>query len=650
MNRSILRSGWAALWLLLLTATWLSSCGQFWLEGLSLSDLESLCRGAGLTGTTGAESLESLMGRQLPDPLTTCSWFTSIVTLVGCALVLIMSYRRWRNPVSPTLVAGSLYWGLGTTWVISANPSESLLHLILAVAFCALLYENLAVLGLCMLAVMPLSGSAFVTLLLPLVLLSVRPKEPKHPLYQKLALAVGVLGILYGLYTGLEWLSLGPVSAWLLLPVIALWRVPEIRERRQELYLVLIFASLISGLSSLAIALSLGDLGAYLFERFEEKPDAQACKDNEFQVSSTKVFHTLALLLFVIVILPGEQHLNRNVLVPSQKKRISLEKLFLPFSLSKHLNNFETDPWRQRTPFPELKVHDIEMMRSLSIKELRKLSVVTTDELGENRRLSLLYSLITMSPLKGWASETELSPPLLTCKSKGVNLLHNGPTLVLRDRASARIADEAEADMKESPDLTGLRPVAYQKQLLNKNTGSGYLWNSPGEDVWSVYFPESPAHLQLGLTPLVHDISDPQDSSRTSRLEMNSLRLEISGNFSEHIHPSGTLLPIKLTLKNTSPTEFSSEAIEYLEFKTLGPLPYSPFKQRVRESFVLGPNDSTEIELTLATPTWSSTFDLSLVVTTKDGQERVFNIDPPNTVRTYYRLPPVANWVEPSNR
>ena len=658
MNRSILRSGWSFVWLLLIVATWLSSCGQFWLEGVTLAELESIARGAGLTGTSGPGNLESFhsslfissdFGFWPFDPLTVSSWVRSLCTLLGCVLVMVASYKTWRNPISAALVSGSLYWGASTTWVVTTTPTESLLHLALALGFCGLLWESIALLAIAVLLALPLSGATFITLALPLMLFSLRPKKSDQKLYKKFVSVLALLGMAYCLYRGIGWPSLASLNPWILVPLVGLWRLPKLREQRKELYLVLILASLISATPCLAIALSLGDLSAHLFDAWQDKPDAPAVGDHEFQVSSKVVFHGLALVAFIAVILPGEQHLNRKILVPSQKKHISLDKLFLPFSLHKHLRNFEKEDWRQRAPFPELEAHDVELFAKMSPKFMKSLAVVTTDELGENRRLSLLYSIINSLPLKGWSNAEELNPPLLACKSSGKNLLKKGPTLVLRDHNQAQIADESERPSTVSPNLSKLVPVPYQEQILSETVGSGFGWTSPGGEPWNIGFPEEPTVLKLGLAPLMHTIGDLQDSAHSEKVEIHPFRWEISGDFSEHIHPSGTLLPVKLTLKNTSLARISSESIEYIEFKTRGPLSYSPFQQRLREKFLLDPGQSTDIELTLATPTWSSTFELSLVMVTKDGQRRELAITGANTIRTYYRLPPVAHWVEPSS-
>jgi hypothetical protein len=649
VTNSIRRSAWSLVWLLLLIATWLSSCGQFWLKGVSLDELESLCRGARVSDLSGPTNFDEIIGVVFTDPLAASCLIQLLTTVCGCLLVLGISYKRWKNPVSPVLVAGCLYWGNGTIWVVTATPSESLIHLLEALAFCALLYEKTLLLGLCTILLYPMAPAASLYFGAPLFLIYGQKKWSSA--YSKVGLLLLLPYMLVAtlLLQGTVSPSLSGIGLWALLPIAVLLSSPRIRKERLALYTTLLVVSGLWGTASLAIALCLGDLSHLLYSKCDESIEAEERRPDEIQVSTKTAFHGLAFLTFILAVLPGEQFLNRQILIPAQKKHMSLERLFIPFTLNQHIKNFSQQDWRQRVPFPNLTQHDINVAGELKLNGTKSFSVVSTDRLGESRELSLVYALMSRVPLRGWASTSELSLPLLICKASQQNLLRDGPTLVIRSQTQAVISLESEGAKSYSQlDLSPLAAIPYRTQYLSSDIGTGFEWrDGADEPPWTIYFPDQEAFVRFGLSPARHLISDLSDPENQKEVTVAPLDWEVSGDFSERIHPGGSLVSLTLTLKNTGQSFISSESIDYVELKTLGDLPFTAPKQRIPEEFCIAPGEEVGMVLTLATPPQPSTFELSLTAITQDGQHRVIPFKGPSSLRTYKRLPPVPEWVEP---
>lgn len=637
-------AGWAFLALIALLASWLASTGRVWLRGLPLEQVERLAYQRGLIGgqePPGGVHLGLLDG----DPFWWSTLITTGFTVASLLLGLVVFRKLWKNPISPMLTMGLLLFGGSTCWLTGQSSLGAGVHFLEVAALAALLLGKVAVMSALVPALCALEPGSGIALYPALTYLALRRYEAYGPVVTGSAvIGVGLLLIPmvgnFQLVPGLEGLSL-----WSLLPLLLLAWPAEIRKERPGFYLTLLLGAVLSGRPELASAVALGDLALILLKRTAPAEPAEAC-EQEWQLSQRAVFHGLAVLAFLLAILPGERYLNRQVLIPAQKKKVPFLQLFSVFDLSYHAARLEEDPWRRVGPYPQLRSADVSALKQLP-KE-GGFTVLTVGESGEDRMLSLLCAHLSGRPLMGWDNKQHLSGPMLLCKRRGKNFLVGGPALMLRGQEATEISLGASRDtLPAEPtavDFRRLINVPYRLQVVSREPNGGYVWVANKQN-YTLLFADQPAEVSFGVTPGMVKLLALGDEKNKRELEIHPTKWALRFPLQQKVLPSRSLINVEVVLQNLGAGTVSADGLKAIRLGT-AESSFCAFQQPLEEDFILFPGESLPLNLTLATPEPEGTYDVVALALTPQGTELPLPLVGGQSVKTWRRLPPVGTWVE----
>lgn len=645
MKSSAAKVWWGFLTFVMALAVWLSASGTVVLQGFPLPMMESLAQARGLVTSSVPIWGEAVLGRLPGDEIVWMAALTVLANLLGAAALYSAGLWTWRNPLSPTLAVGVAFFAQKTLWLKTASPTDSLTHLLLALALAAILAGTVPLFALFIIALALLSPAQAVMFMPVLAYLAFR----RQAAYGLVIPAVSLLGVggllipLAGEYrlvpglTGWSVLTLAP----LLLSVLT----GPVRQARAGIYLTLLLGSVLTGVAELASVLALGDLAFVILEKLNRAEPPTSVRG--FRLRADRVVIALATLAFVAVVLPGEQHLNRRVLIPAQKADVPFGELWRFFSLDRHARRAAQDPWRANTPFAEMTARDFELALELPAEASdRGFCPLTFDGKAESRRVALLYALISGKPLRGWDSPRHLAGPLLLSKLRGRNLLNDGPVIVSRDAKGSKLAEPAAA-LVGTPaelDLRRIMIVPYRSQAVSTKKGGGYRWISPGGE-FQVVFADTPVEVLLSAEPCEIRVVSAHPSQAKRQLEVPRFHATLSELPQESL-PSRSLVPLRVRLKNDGEVAFGSEMLERWRLDVVGQDPAQSFVQLPSKPFLLFPGESTVVELQLATPEAEGVFWLDAKVLTPDDRQLEVAIEKGSPLRTWRRTPAVGTWVE----
>ncbi len=634
--------GWGFLAFLTAAASWLCLTGWSWVVGFSAHQVEMFAAQRGILGPKAVPP--GLHLGQLSGDIFWCNGALLVAASLLALLAGLFFFRKlWQNPLSPVLTMGSLFFGSGTLWVQTHTAHDGLVHLLETLALVAFMSGKVALMSGMIPLLCLLKPAAGVALYIPLAFLALR----RHSAYGPVVTAAAVVGVgallvpMVGRYT-LE-PSLAGWTWWTLLPLfLALWP-QEIRGQRWGFYLTLLLGSALTGRPELASAVALGDLALVLLKRTESAPEASDFPEASWSVSGRTLLQVGALVVFILQVLPGEQYLNRHILIPAQRKKVPFAKLFAPFHLAQHATSLESEPWRKTTPFPQLRTTDIELLDQLPEGPF---CVLTEGRGAEDRTLSLLYAILAQRELTGWDGPDHLSGPFLLCKERGRNFLLNGPSIVMRSEGKAELAQGPTELPAEPPkvDFRLLLEAPYLNQPVSKKPGSGYLWVSEGRR-YTVVFPDQPAEVVLGPRPGKVKLLSLVDQDNTRELEIHPTNWLLRYVPSQEVLPSRSLVSLPMVLENKGAGAITSESLAAITLTTDKPS-FSPFQQPLQDRFILFPGESIDLDLVLATPESEGTYALRAMALTPQGLEHPLPINGEPKVKTWRRLPPVGTWVE----
>lgn len=630
---------WCFLATLLVVALWLTSSGQTYLYGVPGDVLEGLCQAKKLVPAPALSPylfLEPLGS----DILFSASLVQSLALVLGFVLSWLALYKVWNNPVSPTLTCGLLFFGAQTLWLTTSSPGQSGLVLLKALAVACIVSAKVPLLAGAVLSLAigePSSGVAFY---LALCYLSYRRQEAYGPFVTVLSV-VGIgslLPILCGSY--LLRPSLEALSLWVLLPIASLLLSPQIREARLGLYVTLIIASVLTGTPELASAICLGDLAVVGLGSKSEELETEG-----LVVPTARLVHILALLALIAGVLPGEQHLNRRILIPAQKSRLALHQLLFPFSLQTHAQRLDEEAWRSQTPFPGMRSQDIDLLNKLETP----FRVLSPEEATEDRTLSLVYALLAEQPLQGWVTPQHLSTSSLTCRQQNKNLIAGEGAILFRQSERSRVetGPEAPKEVEKLPDLNlqSVLNLPFRSQTLATESGGAYRLKSFREDEILV-FQDGPTTISLSAGPQVYQLLSLKDPENTREVVINTLQLSLQAPESQAVLPSRSLVPLEFKMTNRGDTPITSQEIKSVNLKVVQGASFSPFEQQFPSDFVLFPKEAIKVQLFLATPEAEGDYQLVASLDTIDEVTHPLPIEGETQFRTWRRLPPVGTWVE----
>lgn len=636
---------WYFLALLLFLVVWLSASGALVLRGFSPDVLRYLAQGAGLLAPLD-KSWEPLPLHRLPgDLLCWTSGLTILSNLLGAAAIYAAGAWTWKNPISPTLAVGVAYFAEKTMWLKTTTPGESLTHLLLALAFSSLICGAVPLLSLFILALALLDPAQAVMLLPALAYLSYRRQTAYGLVVPALALlGVGCLLIPIGGNYRLE-PSLTSWSALTLLVLFATALPGPIRQARAGLYLTLLLGSGLTGTNELASILLLGDLAFTGLKALESESPAEV-SSGLVRIPGAFAVTLLSTIVLVWAVLPGEQYLNRQVLIPAQKSKVPFGELWRFFSLDRHARLAAQDSWRTKAPFPEMTAADYETALELSQKTLPQgICPVTPGQLEENIRIGLLYALVSQRSLRGWDHHRHLAGPLLLCKIREKNLLSDGPLVLFRK--PERVEIMVPAKKPETPaelDLRRILVLPYRTQTVSLKSGAGYRWSSSSGEL-EVAFTDGPAEVIFSAEPGPIRILSIHPSQAVRQLEVAPFQATLSEVPRETL-PSRSLVPLRLRLKNTGDVAIGSEMLSGWNLRADTEESFGTFTQHPTKEYLLFPGESTTLDFDLATPENEGLFRLAASAQTPDGETLELQIDQEFPIRTWRRTPPVGTWVE----
>lgn len=625
-------------------AIWLSASGGVILWGVSEPLLERLAQIRGLVPMVGAGwGVTMTILAHLPgDIMAWSAGLTILANLLGAVVLYGVGYWTWKNPVSPAFAVGVAYFAAPTLWIKATSPAESLAHLLTALALAAVLRGAVPLLGLFLILVALLSASKAVMLLPLLAHLAFRRQAAYGVVIPALALlGAGCLLIpLSGGYrlepglSGWSYLSLAPL-------LLSLTRGPA-RAARGGIYVSLLLGSLLTGEAELASALAWGDL-AFLALSALQSPETPERLSGP-RVRLAWLFTAVASLVFIAVVLPGEQYLNRRILIPAQKARVPFSELWRFFSLDRHARRVAQEPWREAVPFAGMTARDFEVALELPEQtEAQGFCPVTWGQMEESRQVALLYALISDRPLRGWDTPRSLAGPLLLCKWRQQNLIEQGPLLVIRENGDARVAQPAPP-LPATPselDLRRIMVLPYRAQAVSRQPGGGYRWTSAGGEFTTV-FHDSQVEVMLGSEPGEIRIVSLHPSHAVRHLEVPEFQATLS-QLPEAALPSRSLVRLKLRLENSGELAISSEMLARWLLQVPGG---TSFSQRASKDFLLFPGEATELEFALSTPEAEGQLWLKASAFTPSGQQILIEVEQETPLRTWRRTPPVGTWVE----
>lgn len=636
------KAWWGFLGLVLTLAIWLCASGPVWLYGLPLSLLEGLAQSrellASQTPPTGL-SLAALPG----DIVAWTAGATVLLNLSAAIVLLLGGAWSWRNPISCVLALGTAFFAANSMWVVTSSPRQSLIHLALALALAALVRGAVPLLAGWVLVLGALSPEQGLMMYPALAYLAYRRQAAYGLLVPTLAVfGVGCLLVPiagdYRLHPGLGgWhlLTLVPL-AFCLLP-------GQIRAARGGIYAALLVGSALTETAELAGVLAVGDAAFVALGKVREPSGERVARG--FQLSGSALLGVGATLLLFWTVLPGERYLNRQILIPAQKADVPLPRLFAFFSLEGHARSFAQEAWRKNAPFPELSAADYQLALELAEQPLgSEICPITPDGQAESRRVALVYALLSRHPLGGWDDAEHLAAPLLLCKLRGKSFLSKGPAVILRQAGLARLGERPSSVTPPAPlDFRSLMTLAHRVQQVSQQPGAAYRWSSSGQ-TYELSFVDQPAEVVFSARPGEYHISSVAGAAR--KFEVPPIAWELSGLPQSETLPSRSLVPLKLSLKNTGNGPISSDLIASWRIETTRGASFSHFRQPGPAQLILFPGETVQLALQLATPEPEGLYRVRAVAVTPEGKELAIPFAGPSTIRTWRRLPPVGTWLE----
>ena len=631
--------GWAFLSVLLFLVVWLTSTARPWLYGYPLSTLEDLCQGAGLSELQNPTTTATLLGQLSSTPLGAATLFQCLCGLGAVLLIFIFLRDQWSHLACRTVFVGALFMSSATSWIEATEPGLSLSHALQAACLTSLLAGSIPTLAAWTIALSIFDPTAGLMHFVTLVYLGYSERD-NSPLWLS-GLSTFLTGSVV-LLTSPGNLSVGTggLTTWAALPLLCLYFSSQVRQKRRPIYLTLLVSSALTNQAELASAIALADIFSLLLE--------QKSMENRPRIGKNLI-HLACLSLFVVVILPGEQYLNRKILIPAQKNHLPLGKLFVPLSTERHLQELERPDRRAKVPFPEFQHADVEAARLLKGHQQPTFSVLTFDDLPESRQVSLLYALASRKRLDGWVNGESLDSAFLTCKFFQKNLLLDGPLLILRRPGQSELSPKPEphSTQESQPDLNlkALVPIPGVVQTLTEQAGAEVNLKTDFGD-YRLSFPDSPAKLILSYQESKVAVSDPSAGKPSRQLLITPLKLGLKLDQAERILPSRSLIDLKFSLSNKGQTAISSRLFQNIRIDNDSPSSFGPYTQRLDREFVLFPGEVVPLTLGVSTPAMQGKFELNISLLTLDGSRITLDFDEPAGLRARLRLPSVRDWKE----
>lgn len=634
---------WTAINFVLCLALWLVSCGRFYLQGPPLRVLEGLCQGLALTSPQDGYPLYYALSWSPLDPILTVSLFQAALLVASFALLWLCLSKVWSNPVSPTLCCGLLFFGGENLWLLADSPEQTLGVLFQATAVGAIVAAKVPILCGAVMGVALIKPAQGVTLLLVLAYLAHRRQEA-YGIALTVVSVVGTSLLLVGLVGDYQ---LSPAfsgcSLWSLLPIAATALSKELRESRMGLYSVLLVGSVATGAPELASAICLGDVFLLALRLSPGEPENKEETD-DLKLSLKTLTHLAAVIALIAAVLKGEQYLNRGVLIPSQKQKIALHQLLRPFSLQDHARRVKEGNWKPRLPLPSLGAAELQAADKLS----GPFRVLTLDSLAEERKLSLALALYRKLPLQGWSSPSHLGTSSLTCKAMGKNVIVDS-TVLFRQDGEARVESgptlPKDSDSLAEISFRELWDLPYRTQTLSRRPGAGYKLTCKREKA-VLFFPEERATVVFSATPDEYLLSPLNAPEKRRKATIHALKLALISPNLEMPLPSRSLADLDFKITNRGGGPISSRELESVTLGVREGASFSPVYQEWGQDFVLFPEETTRVKLTLPTPATEGTFELVASYRTADGTTYPLPIEGTSTFKTWRRLAPVGTWVE----
>lgn len=633
---------WYSLAALIGLVLWVECCGRIYVEGFPLEVLEELCAVRGLTPVEGS-ALYRILALSPLDGALTVSLFCGLVMVAAYALLWLTGRKVWENPVSPTVACALLFLGAETFWIQADSPSTSLGVLVFSFAVASLIAGKLPLLGLAAVLSLAFEPAYGLTFSLLLLYLSRLRREAYGAVVTGATAFVGTASVLFSIYYfGLS-PSLSGWSIWTLLPISGLALCKELRESRLGLYSALLGASFVAGAPEVAAAVCLGDLAVVGLRERDVVYPAQGAGYYATVARNTLVVW-IAFALTLAASLKGEKELNRTILIPAQKSKVSISNLFLPFSLSTHAELVGANRWNGKRPYPELGLQEVEACRELS----GPFRVLTLDHIAEQRDLSLLMALLSKKPLRGWSTQARLSTSSLTCKAAGANVVV-GETVILRGWGELEITEgpALPTDLsKLAPlDLLTLWSLPFRAQDLSESKNSGYRLVESGATE-TLYFSKRGAKIAFSASPEHYKIIDLKNSRNSREIDIHSFELSLQCPSLDAPLPSRSLVELEFILTNTGSGPITYRELESVTLGVVEGESFSPFEQPWPGKIVLFPKESMPVKLYLATPEREDRFRLRGSFKTVDGAVSDLRIVGPVEFKSWRRLPAVGTWIE----
>jgi hypothetical protein len=638
------KGAWWGANLLLCVALWLISTGRVYFDGLPASVLDGLVGAKNLIPADNVDILYSLLA-STPKDITFSASLLQAVCLLAAMLVAWLSLAKvWANPVSPTLTTGLLFFGGSTLWLSAETPGQAVAVLFKAVAVACIVAGKVPLLCGAVLAVGYADPPLGIALYLSLVYLAFHRSQS----YGNLVTSASIVGtgallaVMIGDFTLRP--SLQGLSVWCLWPLLGLAFSRELRDARKGLYLTLLGASALTGSAELASALCLGDL-ALIGLRSSKSQAEPTSPQHGVRVSVPVMVQLLALAVLMAAVLPGEQYLNRRILIPSQEKRIPLTQLLIPFSLEHHAERLAHESWRRESPYPEMRPKELTLLKQLQAP----FRVITLDATSENRQLSLLYALLSQQELKGWATPRHLSTSSLVCREVRKNVLVGPQKILFRFDSSSAAKTEDLPRLESGPtlptDLQGLPTLVlknlwnlpFRVQSVSDKPGTGYELKTSSA-IETLFFPTEPAKLVLSAAPMDYHISSLTNPEIKRELSVTALNLTLTAPNLDEVLPSRTLVPLTFKISNLGEMPISTREIQSVTLTVKDGASSQPYEQQFPEEFVLFPKEGLSLPLYLATPANEGLFQIEASFQTLDGEMRPLPILGDTSFRTGSRL------------
>ena len=607
------------------------------------------------------------MAQLEPDPSFALDWAPRLAPDVGDSWALAAA----TTGLLQLLSAGLLIWGLRKTsgrwfpaclatvatfagssegWMLTNSLEQALIHLLIVVFFLGFLFEKYLALFLATLLLLPLSLATAIALLIALGIQNWLDEQPGRPLY----VTCGATALILAAHS--FW---PPTGIWL-------WLLPLAVHLHPEYAFLAVFYLLSAGMGSggdfgpgLASGMVLGQ--AWLTQWESSEP-------SNFETEVAEGLRTLSLpkrsclklaliLLLVVAVLPGEQRLNRELLIGSQKVGLKLPQLFQPQSL------------KEWTLLSGERYGLVSSDLILAEELARTPGPVTVLSFGEKtgRWPAAVLSTLSGKNLEGYAADGTLLPGPTLAKELSRPEILDGELVAVRgyagndspletiwqgENGSAifRLPKRANPAL-EIPDLPemlapgvlldlGVEGLSYQVWR------EGEKWGRP------VHFPAgTPSSFLLPTKPGSYEIEfesgkrlGPFRSDLPSTL--SRLKAEFQGE-PYQVRPSRTPLRVRLRLTNNSEFPLPLAWVEAVRFNHTG----SPLKEdnprpfvRLHQTGQLAPEESVELETWWLIPPTEGEFEVSLTLRGRDGLEHTIPFDPPLRLQTWRRVSPTAVW------